>query len=73
MSKELEKDGYSARILPVEIGARGFIGASAYNLLTKLSITGSKRSRALKTLAETAENSSRWIWSRRNDPSLHKD
>ena len=72
LSKELKKDGYNARILPVEIGARGFVGASAYDLLTKVSISGSKRTKALKSLAETAENSSRWIWSRRNEPLLHK-
>ena len=73
LTKELEKDGYCARILPVEIGARGFIGTSAYNLLTKLAITGSKRTKALKTLAETAEASSRWIWTRRNETLLHKE
>ena len=73
LTRELEKSGYSARVMPVEIGARGFVGASAYDLLSKLSICGNKRRRALKTLAETAENSSRWIWSRRNDPLLHKE
>ncbi|GFO31698.1 polyprotein [Plakobranchus ocellatus] len=67
MTKELKKDGYEARIMPVEIGARGFVGSSAYGLLSKLSIGGNKRTKALRLLAETAENSSRWIWSRRNE------
>ena len=72
LSKELEQKGYKARILPVEVGARGFVGASAHDLLSKLSIKGKKRTRSLKALAETAENSSRWIWSRRNAQLLHK-
>ncbi|GFN87085.1 transient receptor potential cation channel subfamily a member 1-like [Plakobranchus ocellatus] len=53
--------------MPVEIGARGFVGSSVYGLLSKLSIGGNKRTKALRLLAETAENSSRWIWSRRNE------
>ncbi|GFO27353.1 polyprotein [Plakobranchus ocellatus] len=70
---ELKKDGYKAKIMPVEIGARGFVGSSTYGLLSKLSICGNKRTKALRLLAETAENSSRWMWSRRNERLLHKD
>ncbi|GFN94214.1 reverse transcriptase [Plakobranchus ocellatus] len=73
LTKELKKDGYEAKVMPVEIGARGFVGSSAYGLLSKLSIGGNKRIKALRLLAETAENSSRWIWSRRNERLLHKD
>ncbi|GFO07447.1 reverse transcriptase [Plakobranchus ocellatus] len=29
LTKELKKDGYEAKIMPVEIGARGFVGSSA--------------------------------------------
>ncbi|GFO05151.1 polyprotein [Plakobranchus ocellatus] len=61
LTKELKKDGYEAKVMPVEIGARGFVGSSAYGLLSKLSIGGNKRTKALRLLAETAENSSRWI------------
>ncbi|GFO49169.1 polyprotein [Plakobranchus ocellatus] len=46
LTKELKKDGYKARIMPVEIGAKGFVGSSAYNLLSKLSICGKKRTKA---------------------------
>ncbi|GFN73809.1 reverse transcriptase [Plakobranchus ocellatus] len=73
LTKELKKDGYEAKVMPVEIGARGFVGSSAYGLLSKLSICGNKRTKALRLLAKTAENSSRWIWSRRNERLLHKD
>ncbi|GFN84493.1 polyprotein [Plakobranchus ocellatus] len=40
LTKELKKDGYEAKVMPVEIGARGFVGSSAYGLLSKLSIGG---------------------------------
>ncbi|GFN97280.1 reverse transcriptase [Plakobranchus ocellatus] len=73
LTKELKKEGYEAKEMPVEIGARGFVGSSAYGLLSKLSIGGNKRTKALRLLAETAENSSRWIWSRRNESLLHKN
>ena len=73
LTKELENAGYKAVLMPVEVGARGFVGSSVYDLLTKLSICGNKRTKALKLLAEIAENSSRWIWSRRNEKFLHKD
>ncbi|GFS19697.1 reverse transcriptase [Elysia marginata] len=67
LTKELEESGYRAKIMPREVGDRGFAGSSAYDLLRKLSISGNKRTKALKLLAVTAKNSSRWIWSRRND------
>ncbi|GFO05172.1 reverse transcriptase [Plakobranchus ocellatus] len=61
LTKELKKDGYKAKVMSVDIGARGFVGSSAYGLLSKLSIGGNKRTKALRLLAETAENISRWI------------
>ncbi|GFR82829.1 reverse transcriptase [Elysia marginata] len=73
LTKELEESGYRAKIIPIEISARGFAGSSAYDLLSKLSISGNKRTKALKLLAETAENSSRWIWCRRNEQLVHKE
>ena len=63
LTKELRDPGYKAVVMLVDIGARGFRGSSVYDLLTKLSICGNKRTKALKLLTEIAENSSRWIWS----------
>ncbi|GFO10342.1 polyprotein [Plakobranchus ocellatus] len=65
LDKRTKKDGYEAKVMPVEIGARGFVGSSAYGLLSKLSIGGNKRTKALRLIAKSAENSSRWIWSRK--------
>ena len=40
--------GYRAVVMPVEVGARGFLGSSVYNLLTELSICGNKRTKNSK-------------------------
>ena len=34
LTKELENAGYKAVVMPVEVGARGFVGSSDYDLLT---------------------------------------
>ncbi|GFR99589.1 polyprotein [Elysia marginata] len=73
LTKELEESAYRTKITPIEIGARGFAGSSAYDLLSKLSISGNKRTKALKMPAETAENGSRWIWSKIAEQLLHKE
>ena len=73
LTKELRDAAYKAVVMPVEVGARGFIRSSVYDLLTKLAICGNKRTKALKLPAEMAEKSSRWIWSRRKERSLHND
>ena len=34
LTKELENAGYKAVVMPVVVGARGFVGSSVYDLLT---------------------------------------
>ena len=55
LTKELRNAGYRAIGMPDEVGAKGFIGSSVYNLLTKLSVCGNKRTKTQKLLAEIAE------------------
>ena len=50
LTKELRDAGYRAVLMAVEVSARGFIGSSVYDLLTKLSMN--KRTKALKLLGE---------------------
>ena len=59
LTKELENASYKSVVMPVEVDVRGFVGSSVYDLLTKLSVCGKKRTKALKLQAEIAENSSR--------------
>ena len=70
LANHLRKSGYKAKILAVEVGARGFVGTSAFNLFSQLGLKGRKRTRAMKELSEVAEKSSSWLWSRRNESRL---
>jgi hypothetical protein len=63
--QEIRQAGYRPHLFPVEIGARGMAGASAYSLLKRLGLPNQVRSRYLKQLAEAAERASCWIWSKR--------
>ena len=72
LAKSLREDGFKTKVFAIEVGARGFIGSSAYSLMKQLSISGKSMKRTLKAMAEAAEKSSSWIWSRRNKPQLHK-
>ena len=73
LANDLKSRGHQVKIMAVEVGARGFVGASMYKLFQQLNISSKKRARALKSLGETAEKSSHWIWIRRNDMSLNKE
>ena len=42
LTKELRDAGYKAVVMPVEFGARGFIGSSVYDLLSKLQYVATK-------------------------------
>ena len=72
LAKGLREAGFQAQVFAVEVGARGFVGASAYDLMKRLSISARSRTRTLRAMAEAAEKSSSWIWSRRNKGQLHK-
>ena len=52
LSKKLRDTVYKAVVMLVEVGARGFIESSVYDLLIKLSICGNKRTNVPK-LTET--------------------
>lgn len=64
---DLRNDGYGARCYAIEVGARGLLAATAYDLCKQLGLRGRARSRALKSFSETAEKASCWLWSKRND------
>ena len=71
--KELRDTAYKTVVMHAEVGIRGLLGSSVRDYLTNLSICGKKRTKDLKLLAETVENSASWICSRMNERSLHKD
>lgn len=65
--------GWRAVTYPVEVGCRGYTGTSTQWLLRSLGITGSKLRKALKDLAEEAEQGSFWLWPRRKDKAWGKE
>ena len=67
IAAEAEKRGWRAQVLPVEVGCRGFVATSTTKLLKRLGVRGQAFRRAIKSLSEAAERSSRWIWIKRKD------
>ena len=66
LAQELRSARFSVTILAVEVGARGFVGTSAYNACKRLGLTAKQTSRSLKSMAEAAERASCWVWTKRH-------
>ena len=64
---ECREAGWSARLYPVEVGARGFVADSTTRLLRDLGLRGTSLQKAIRELAEEAEKASFWLWLRRRD------
>ncbi len=58
---ECRESGWSVRLYPVEVGARGFVGRSTSCLLKDLGLRGATLSRSTKELSEEAEKASLWL------------
>ena len=56
-------NGWNAKVLPVEVGCRGFVGHSARRCLYKLTGPAKETQR----LGGTAMKSSDWIWHNREN------
>ncbi|GFO37439.1 reverse transcriptase [Plakobranchus ocellatus] len=52
LTKELKKDGYEAKVMPIEIGARGFVGSSAYGMLEGKRSRGKQREKLIEGLTD---------------------
>lgn len=69
LAADAEQRGWKAKICPVEVGCRGFVGKSTIRLLKNLGIRGQAQRQAIKTLSGAAEEASRWLWMKRRDSS----
>ncbi|KAF7648493.1 hypothetical protein LDENG_00156240 [Lucifuga dentata] len=67
LSAECMEAEWKASTIPVEIGCYDFIRKSTQQFLKVLGITWSRQRKALRELAEEAEQGSFWLWLRRND------
>ena len=59
---ECEERGWDCRVLPVEVGCRGYIARSTIAFLRGIGLTGCEQRKATKELETTAETASSWIW-----------
>ena len=59
------ENGWTATCEPIEVGARGFMGQSVWHCLKLLGFSSRERKRVLKDVSRKAEQTSRWIWLRR--------
>ena len=65
--EELEAAGWQVEYFPVEVGCRGFVGTSIRRWLSRAGFGPRKASNLVKSLQETAEKASHWIWNKRDD------
>ncbi len=64
---ECREGGWSVKLYPVEVGPRGFVGATMTRLLKDLRCWRARLHRATRELSEEAERASVWLWLRRRD------
>ncbi len=64
---ECRESGWSVRLCPVEVRARGFVGRSASCLIKDMGLRGATLSISTKELSEEAEKASHWLWLKRQD------
>ena len=64
-----KKAGWNVKFFAVEVGARGYVGASLKVCLSSLGIVGSKLKSALNDASVAASKASFWIWLKREELS----
>ena len=69
LKESCERNNWSVAIWPVEVGVRGFISSSIYQVLKALAITGKKRKECIKAMSKEAERCSRILWSMHRVPN----
>ena len=57
-----EECGWQCKILPVEVGTRGFIARSTVKFLSGIGLTSSSRRQTMQAAQSAAESASAWIW-----------
>lgn len=69
LASDAKQHGWKAKLCPVEVGCRGFVGKSTIGLLQDLGIPGQVQRQAIKALSSAAEEASRWLWVEKRDSS----
>ena len=69
---EAKRKGWDAHCFPIEVGCRGFAGRSLSGLLRALGFTASMRKATISKCTKEAEQSSRWLWIKRDQKWISK-
>ena len=65
LAADAEQHGWKAKVCPVEVACRGFVGKTTTRLLKDLGIRGQAQRQAIKVLSSTEEQGSWWLWLKR--------
>ena len=66
---QCEDKGWQCCVAPIEVGCRGFVSRSVLSLLKRLGLRSKATQQLVKSLQESAESSSSWIWLGRHTSS----
>lgn len=59
---DCQQRGWNTLLFPVEVGCRGLIARSTVRFLSAIGIRGRERRMVFRSLTESAESGSAWIW-----------
>jgi ribA/ribD-fused uncharacterized protein len=72
LTSECREKGWKTWCMAIEVGCRGFAGQSLWRCARMLGITGKQRKDLVRNAEKQAEESSRWIWNKREDQWMCK-
>ena len=65
-----EEQGWGCECLPIEVGARGFVGNRTMSLFHHLGLSKLETRKMIDRLQEAAESASRFVWNHRSDQDV---
>ena len=65
-----KEQGWEANCLPIEVGARGFVGNRTMSLIQQLGFSKMETRKLIDQIQETAEYASRFVWNHRSDHNV---
>ena len=72
LCQRCEDEGWVTECLPIEVGARGYIGRRLPSLLNELGFNSREKNKIIKEIQSTAEKASFWIWLKREDTTWNE-
>ena len=70
--KRCEEEGWKTECLPIEVGARGYVGRRLPALLSSLGFNSQEKNKLMKEVEKAAEKASFWLWLKREDSNWNE-